>query len=238
MQWFVHQDDIIHGPLTSEQVLSQLKSGELSYNSYIWGRGQVEWNPISSWEDQLQTHIEDFEVGKKKWKLRESHNLILVDLTFEEVLFYLKKLKDLKSASICPQNEYLWKPVYSSYVFMEALGLSRRSCLRAPLMGLAKISRGKKSRFSYVVKTSTVGPGGIGVCGLGSNFTAGLPVEMRIESQDLGSPILVHGVIKYHTPQGFVGIAFKKLEDEVKNQIEDYVKRFEIQETSVKIKAS
>ncbi len=238
MQWFVHQDDNIYGPLTSEQVLSQLKSGELSYNSYIWGRGQVEWNPISSWEDHLLTQLEDFEINNKKWKLRESHSQILENMTFEETLSYLKSLPDLQRVSVCPQNENHWRPIFSSYVFMEALGLSRRSCLRAPLMGLAKITRSKQTRFSYVVKTSTIGPGGLGVCGLGSNFTAGLPIEIKVESQDLGIPISVKGAIKYHTPQGFVGIAFEQLEDEAKNQIEDYVKRFEIQEAKAKKKAS
>lgn len=238
MQWFVHQEDNIYGPMTSEQVLSQLKSGELSYNSYIWRRGQVEWNPLSSWEDHLQAQMEDSALNNKKWKLRESHSQISENMTFEEALSHLKRLRDLQRVSVCSQNENHWKPVYSSYAFMEALGLSRRSCLRAPLMGLAKVTRGQQSRFSYVVKTSTIGPGGLGVCGLGSNFTAGLPAEIRVESQDLGAPILVKGVIKYHTPQGFIGIAFAKLEDEAKTQIDDYVKQFEIQEVSAKKKAS
>ena len=237
MLWFVHQDDTILGPLTTDQVLSQLKSGELSYGSHIWGQGHVEWNPISSWEDHFKTHLEEFEVGNKKWRLRESQAIIAENMTFEEVVSNLKNRDDLQYISISPQNQTLWKPVYSSYVFMEALGLSRRNYIRAPLMGLAKVSRGV-SRFSYVVKTSTIGPGGLGVCGLGSNFTAGLPVEIKVESQDLGIKLLANGTIKYHTSDGFVGIAFDNLEEESKLVIESYVKRFETEQASLRIKAS
>jgi hypothetical protein len=236
MLWFIHYDNNIQGPLSTEQIQAQLKSGEISYSAHIWGKGQVEWQPLSSWEDHLQQEFAKADYEQQKWKLRETHIDITENLSFDEVLAQLKEIVDLQRVAVCPQNEDQWTPIYSSYIFMEALGLSRRSCLRAPLMGLAKVSR-CDSRFSYVVKTSTIGPGGVGLYGLGSNFSPGLPVQLRLESQDLHGSIHVNGVIKYHTDQGFVGIAFDQLPAEAKGLIVDYVNRFEPQK-NFKQKAS
>ncbi len=53
MTWFVHHDEKILGPFTTEKILKDLKDGEISYGAYIWSKGQVEWVPVSDWEGNL-----------------------------------------------------------------------------------------------------------------------------------------------------------------------------------------
>ena len=144
----------------------------------------------------------------------------------DDALLFLQKLESLKMVSICPQEEDNWVPIYSSYMFMEALNLSRRHFLRAPLMGLAKVTR-KSSRFSYVVKTATVGRGGMGIYGLGSNFDIGTEIQIKVESEDLSAPLNVSGKVVYNTDRGFVGVNFEGASAEAAAIILDYINKFQ-----------
>jgi|GEM_PF-4720266 len=92
-------------------------------------------------------------------------------------------------------------------------------------MGLAKITR-QTSRFSYVVKTATLGQGGMGVYGLGSNFEVGTEIQIKVESEDLSAPLNVTGKVVYNTDKGFVGISYKNISAEGKAIILDYINRF------------
>lgn len=225
MTWFVHHDEKILGPFPTERVLADLKSGELSYSAYIWSKGQVEWVPISDWETNLEKLMAESEDVHKLWKLRTPRQ-VFEDLSFEQVLKELKAMDNFQMVTVCPKGSENWTSVYSSYPFMEALNLSRRNFLRAPLMGLAKITR-QSSRFSYVVKTATLGQGGIGVYGLGPNFEEGTGVTLRVESDDLSQSITIQGTVVYNTPQGFVGIRFGELEAESTAIIMEYMQKFQ-----------
>ena len=225
MTWFIHHDEKILGPYTTEKILKDLKDGEISYGAYIWSKGQVEWVPVSDWENNLDNILAASGEAHKKWKLR-TPTAIRQDLSFDQVLDELKVMENFQMVAIAPENSEDWTPVYSSYPFMEALNLSRRNFLRAPLMGLAKVTR-DASRFSYVVKTATIGQGGIGVYGLGPNFEPGTQVSLRVESEDLNAPIVVSGTVVYNTSQGFIGIRFGELQAESTSVIIDYMKRFQ-----------
>lgn len=234
MTWFVHHDEKILGPFSTEKILKDLKDGEISYGAYIWSKGQVEWIPVSDWENNLEKILSRSADNHKKWKLRTPKEVI-EDLGFDDVVEALKTMDNFQMVAVCPEDSSEWTPVYSSYPFMEALNLSRRNFLRAPLMGLAKVTR-DASRFSYVVKTATIGQGGIGVYGLGPNFEPGTHLGLRIESEDLEDPITVNGTVVYNTSQGFVGIRFGELQAESTAIIIDYMKRF--QHNSVEEKSS
>lgn len=226
MTWFIHHDEKILGPFSTEKILKSLKDGDISYGAYIWSKGQVEWVPISDWENNLDNILAYSDKNSAKWKLRTAKSKVIEDLNFNDVVKHLKSMKSFKLVAVCQQNENKWVPIYSSYAFMEALNLSRRSFLRAPLMGLAKITK-DGSRFSYVVKTSTIGQGGIGLNGLGPNFEPGTQVTLRVESEDLNTIINVNGTVVYNTDQGFIGIRFGELPAESTGVIVDYMKRFQ-----------
>lgn len=228
MTWFVHHDEKILGPFSTEKILADLKDGEISYGAYIWSKGQVEWVPISEWETNLDKMTSLSNGSHKRWKLRTPKE-VTQDLEFDNVLEHLKSMDNFQMVAVSPQDENNWVPVYSSYAFMEALNLSRRNFLRAPLMGLAKVTR-DASRFSYVVKTATVGQGGIGVYGLGPNFEPGTQVTLRVESEDLSATISVAGTVVYNTDQGFIGIRFGDLQAESTAVIIEYMKRFQSDE--------
>ncbi len=225
MTWFVHHEEKILGPFTTEKILQDLKTGEISYGAYIWSKGQVEWLPVADWESNLEKILAQSGSDHKKWKLRTPKN-VNEDLTFDEVVEELKAMDNFQMVAVAPQDASDWTPVYSSYPFMEALNLSRRNFLRAPLMGLAKITR-DGSRFSYVVKTATVGQGGVGVYGLGPNFEPGTHVTIKVESEDLEAAIHVNGTVVYNTSQGFIGIRFGKIPAESTAIIVEYMKRFQ-----------
>lgn len=205
--------------------MSDLRSGELSYSAYIWAKGQVEWIPMADWENQLETFEENQHRTEQKWKVRIA-NRVVENLTFEQIVVELKNQPQLNRISISPQDKNKWLPIYSSYAFMEALNISRRHYLRAPLMGLAKITK-EGSRFSYVVRTATIGQGGMGVYGLGHNFDNGTQVQMRIESEDLQSPLHIKAQVVYNTDQGFVGVQFTEISAESTAIIIDYIKKFQ-----------
>ncbi len=224
MTWFIHHDEKILGPFTTDKILNDLKEGEISYGAYIWSKGQVEWIPVSDWENNLENILAQSGDKLKKWKLRTPKS-VSEDLTFEDVVEELKAMENFQMVAIAPQNVNDWTPVYSSYPFMEALNLSRRNFLRAPLMGLAKVTR-DGSRFSYVVKTATIGQGGLGVYGLGPNFEPGTQVTLRIESEDLEQAVAVNGTVVYNTSQGFIGIRFGEISAESTSVVVEYMKRF------------
>jgi hypothetical protein len=188
-------------------------------------RVQVEWVPVSEWESNLEKMMMASKGQSKKWKLRTPKEVI-EDLDFDQVVDELKVMDNFQMVAVSAMDSQDWTPVYSSYPFMEALNLSRRNFLRAPLMGLAKVTR-DASRFSYVVKTATIGQGGIGVYGLGPNFEPGTHVSLKVESEDLTTSIVVNGTVVYNTSQGFVGIRFGELKAESTNVIIDYMKRFQ-----------
>lgn len=224
MTWFIHHDEEISGPFSTEHVQTSLKSGSISYGAYIWSKGQVEWIPVSDWENHLDSILGSAESDQSLWKFR-SPDEVTENLSFEKVVKILQTKKSLKLLSVCPQQENKWVPVYSSYLFMEALNMSRRHFLRAPLMGLSKVTK-EGSRFSYVVKTATIGQGGIGVSGLGTHFETGTKVTLKVESQDLGEPINVTGTVVYNTEAGFIGIRFDQLPAETNSIILNYMKCF------------
>lgn len=236
MTWFIHHDEKILGPFSTAKILRDLKEGELSYAAYIWSKGQVEWLPISEWENNIDKLSSVSDGSAKKWQIRTPKGT-LGDLSFNQVVESLKVMDNFQMVSVCPEDEDNWVPVYSSYPFMEALNISRRNFLRAPLMGLSKITR-DGSRFSYVVKTATIGQGGVGVYGLGPNFEPGTQVSLKIESEDLATTISVNGTVVYNTDQGFVGIRFGEMQAESTAVIIDYMKRFKNDEIVPDQKAS
>lgn len=233
MTWFVHHDEKILGPFTSTKILQDLKSGEISYGAYVWSKGQVEWIPVSDWEINLDALVAQSDSSKQKWKLRTPDETF-ENVDFAEVVKKLKAMENLNRVTVSQQNATQWVPIYSSYAFMEALNLSRRNFLRAPLMGLAKVTK-LGSRFSYVVKTASLGQGGIGVFGLSPHFDSGMLVNIRIESEDLSCSINVNGSVVYNTDKGFIGIRFGDLPAESVAVIIEYLKRFhETEEQSQK----
>ena len=234
MTWFVHHDEKILGPFATEKILTDLKDGEISYGAYIWSKGQVEWVPISEWENNLDKLTAQSDGTNKKWKLRTPAE-VTENLDFDSVVELLKSMDNFQMVAVSPQGDTNWMPVYSSYPFMEALNLSRRNFLRAPLMGLAKVTR-DASRFSYVVKTATIGQGGIGVYGLGPNFEPGTQVTLRVESEDMSATINVAGTVVYNTSQGFIGIRFGELQAESTAVIIEYMKRFQGDAAPAKLK--
>lgn len=228
MTWFVHHDEKILGPFTTEKIIKDLKEGELSYAAYIWSKGQVEWIAISDWESNLDNLRAAQESNGHLWKLRTPKS-VTDDLSFDQVVEELKGMDNFQMVAVAPSDSEQWTPIYSSYTFMEALNLSRRNFLRAPLMGLAKITR-DASRFSYVVKTATIGKGGLGVYGLGPNFEPGTTVQIKIESEDLSASLSTNGTVVYNTAQGFIGIRFGEMQAETSAIIIEYLKRFHVDE--------
>ena len=226
MKWFLNINDKIEGPHSGEEILAGLSSGHVSYSSYIWAKGQVEWIPISDWEDNYDElmRADSNRSFEQTWKVRYREKVVS-GLNMKTVLETLKNHENLKSVFISPEDEDQWLPIYSSYMFMEALKLSRRNFLRAPLMGLAKVTR-TDAKFSYVVKTATIGQGGLGVYGLGSNFQVGTEVKIRVESENLTAPLNVIGKVVYSTPSGFIGISMDNLSAEAKAVILGYIKKF------------
>lgn len=54
MTWFYAQNGQQHGPITAEEIITKVKSGELPSSTLVWKEGMAEWTPFAS-VAELQT---------------------------------------------------------------------------------------------------------------------------------------------------------------------------------------
>lgn len=227
VEWFVYINSNVQGPYSTEQLRSRLDQGLVKEDAFVWWKGQQEWMPVRSWE----SYIDDNYIGqpdvenKKIWNIR-IHDKTLSNLSFNELLEKLKTIQNYTHVSVRQNESSEWENIYARQEILTELGMSRRKFLRAPLMGSAKVVK-DGSRFSYIVKTATLGQGGMGLIGQGTNLSVNSTVNIKVESTDLSAPLNLSGTVLYMLKSGFIGVKFANANAESQTIIMDYLRKFE-----------
>lgn len=236
LEWFIYHKNSVLGPFSTQEVNTHVHSGKFTDSSFIWWKGEKDWIAISKWQVEYPEIIRRLEAHfSVEWRIK-SGDQITPYLSFEKCLDYLKQVELSNNIFICKRGDGdNWDSIFNNTIFLNALELTRRKFPRVPIVATAKVTK-SDSKFSYLVKVNIIGQGGIGISGLGKNFTVGTEVDVRIESDSLTVPIHAEARIVFHSRDGVTGLEFSAMNAEAESIIVEYVNRFNSQ-ASAKITA-
>jgi len=227
LEWFVYYKNSVLGPFTTDDVHSQLNSGKLSEDSFIWWKGEKDWVPVEKWKTEYPEIIKRLEEHfNVEWKIKTADTTTPY-MSFDDCVQFFKNVELNNNIFICKKSRVSedWESIFTNTIFLNALEMTRRKFPRVPIVATAKISK-SDSKFSYLVKVNIIGQGGIGVSGLGKNFPTGTNVEVKLESPSLPVTIHAEGRVVYHTKDSVTGIEFEGINAESESSIIEYVNRF------------
>jgi hypothetical protein len=226
LEWFIYHKNSVLGPFATGDVHTQIQSGKFSPNSFIWWKGEKDWITLSKWQTDYPEIIKKLEAHfSVEWRVK-INDQISAYMSFEQALEHLKLVELSNNIFICKRGDgEAWDSIFNNSIFLNALELTRRKFPRVPIVATAKITK-SDSKFSYLVKVTIIGQGGIGISGLGKNFPTGTEVDVRVESPSLTVPIHAEGRIVYHTRDGITGLEFGAMNAESESLIIEYVNRF------------
>src|SRR6186713_2311686 len=89
-KWFVFADQLVRGPLTTQNIEEGLTAGRWSLETLIWWKGQTQWISISSWRTLLPDLAvrADASSATQEWYLESKGNQT-GPMTREELLTFL-----------------------------------------------------------------------------------------------------------------------------------------------------
>ena len=146
------------------------------------------------------------------------------EMTKEELTTFTAKQDDVSKISIFDKKEKEWKEIYSMPEIVQRLGITRRENQRVPI--LAQFSGtlvGTATKINS--RVITISHGGMGVT---DNFELklGETVSGQLTSPHFYSPLSLTAEVTYAGLDGYVGLKFVNLNDEMQALVMDYIKRF------------
>lgn len=221
-KWFLLNDGQVSGPFSKEDVESR---SNLTASSLVWTRGQNEWVPSQRF-DQL---LRDMDSGDRKnrahaeriWKIRNAGQE-LRPLNHDQMIDYLKTLKDLSEVQLWTEGYSEWKDIYQIHKIMDELGVSRRQHPRVPIMGTLNCE-GATGQFS--ARVLSVSEGGLGITDA-PRVRIGEKFKTLLKSPNLYTPIHSTVEVVYVGVDGYAGLKFVSIHPESKSAIIEYVKKF------------
>jgi hypothetical protein len=233
-KWFVFADQLVRGPLTTNNIEEGLATGRWTLDTLIWWKGQTQWISISNWRQQIpETGFITQIPSKQDWYL-ESNGKHTGPMSRVELIEFLKASANPFQYSLWHPGLDHWKQIYFFEEILSELGRSRRVHSRAPLPGNAEVIK-KEHRFT--LQTSNIGPGGLGLLE-GQNLVPGQTVQLTIRSPALPEAIRSTGQILYVRGTGFAGLKFETMHVEAQSAIVDYIKQFETEKAARPLPAS
>lgn len=146
------------------------------------------------------------------------------EMTKEELTTFTAKQEDVSKISIFDKKEKEWKEIYSMPDIVQRLGLTRRENQRVPI--LAQFSGTLVGSGSKVnSRVITISHHGMGVT---DNFELklGETIHGQLTSPHFYSPLTLTAEVTYAGLDGYVGLKFVNLNDEMQALVMDYIKRF------------
>ncbi len=226
--WFLYSNEVVTGPFKTEDVQTRINTGALPPKSFIWWKGQREWIPIATWQEQLDSILAaaTTQAQKPVWYI-DAGTSPIGPLTQDEMISNLNSINDLGRVRLWAVGMQKWVSLFELHDVMELLGISRREHERAPLMGSVAVTRSNEDPRGFVVRAASISVAGMGLSG-SHDLRRGDEVALLIKSPDLPGNIHVRGEIAYTTEQGYAGVRFAKTSAETQAIILDYVKRFKV----------
>lgn len=236
--WFVYSNEIVSGPLNTEQVQENIASGLFPSTSFIWWKGQVEWTPIEQWNAGLATMVGGQQpIGHQPTWHIDFGTSTMGPVTQVELIENLRDVKDMSQIRLWSPGMSKWTSIFELREIMELIGLSRRENQRAPLMGQVAVNRSSQDPKGFVMQAASISIGGIGLTGP-SDLKRGDQVSLLVKSNELAGSLHLKGEVVYIKSDGYVGVRFHKVHPETQSLIYDYVKQFSTDKTIVNVKSS
>ncbi|AZZ36791.1 hypothetical protein CIK05_08305 [Bdellovibrio sp. qaytius] len=158
-------------------------------------------------------------------KFRVQYDLVdKGEMTKEELTTFTAKQEDVSKILIFDKKDKIWKEIYSVPEIVQRLGISRRENQRVPILAQFSgviINTGAKINSRVI----TISHAGMGVT---DNFELklGETIQGQLASPHFYSPLTLTAEVTYSGLDGYVGLKFVKLSDEMQALVMDYIKRF------------
>lgn len=146
------------------------------------------------------------------------------EMTKEELTAFTAKQEDVSKISIFDKKDREWKEIYSIPDIVQRLGLSRRENQRVPILAqFSGIHLGTNEKING--RVITISQGGIGIT---DNFDLklGETIQGQLTSPHFYSPVNMTAEVTYAGLDGYVGLKFVNMNDEMMALVMDYIKRF------------
>jgi polyhydroxyalkanoate synthesis regulator phasin len=158
-------------------------------------------------------------------KFRVQYDLIdKGEMTKEELTAFTAKQEDVAKISVFDKKTSEWKEIYSMTDVVQRLGLTRRGNQRVPILAqFSGIQIGSEAKIN--ARVITISRGGIGIT---DNFELklGETIQGQLTSPHFYSPVNTTAEVTYAGLDGYVGLKFVNMNDEMMAHVLDYVKRF------------
>ena len=223
--WFIYANQVVIGPLKTDEVKARIAKGEWLPDACIWWKGQREWLAIGKWESEL-LRVDN---AQKKatlpvWYIDDGE-ASLGPMTIDELVASLRGVSSLNKVQVWAAGMANWAPIFAVADVMDLLGISRRANERAPLMGSVVLSRPLDGLPPQTCRAASISVGGIGVLG-SVDIRKGDRVQVLMKCQDLAPHLHIQAEAIYVMPNGYAGLKFMTLHPEAQSLIHDYIRRF------------
>ena len=221
--WFICQNEVVHGPYSTEHVRSQLSSGLLTLDATVWARGQKEWLTLSAWSKQsfVEDNSSDKSRPEQMW-----HYAIQGQskgpMTRAQLVNEIKSIQQKDEILVWTKGMKSWADLFEFHDLLDEMGLNRREHPRASIEGQAVLKT--EDGHSIIARLRTISPGGAGVDQILENLSIGQTVTIEIRSSILGEAMTSKATVQYMTDSSFVGLKFAGLSMENKARILQYVR--------------
>jgi len=221
LSWFVQKEDLVDGPLSTEDVQTRLQGGHLSINHMIWGRGLEAWISLGSWQQELPrlataTHAE---VIQEMWHYAhggKSHG----PYTKPQLIDELKNIDNLGDAMIWTKGMKEWAPLFEFHDLLSAIGVNKRQFPRSELTGRAVVKTAENTLIGQLV---TISEGGCGIV-IDQGLVPGQAFTLEIQSPVFRDTLHAKAECRYIS-EGLAGVKFTHVSMETKGAIIQFVKQ-------------
>lgn len=158
-------------------------------------------------------------------KFRVQYDLVdQGEMTKEELMTFTAKQEDVAKITVFDKKMNEWRQIYSMADVVQRLGITRRANQRVPILAQFNgVHLGSGAKIN--ARVITISRGGIGVT---DNFELklGETIQGQLTSPHFYSPVNITAEVTYAGLDGYVGLKFVNMNDEMIAHIIDYLKRF------------
>lgn len=220
-QWFLLQDDNVRGPLTTEQVKSEIREGKTQSSTLIWSRLQDHWRTLSWWQAELPNLLQrDGEKRDNRLWHYAADGASFGPFTRSQLTKELGNVRDKNEVLLWTKGMPNWGHIYEFPDVMDEIGVSRRQHPRAKITGSVVV---KTQTQTYVGQMSMISAGGCGITGV-TQVLPGERVNLDIKCSSFPEPVRTKAEVRYVTENGFVGLKFEQISTEAQARIIEYVR--------------
>ena len=195
----------------------------------VWWRGQAEWMPAPLWKQNLPKILKELSVSPEKKSFYLDHlGERLGPLSITEIVARIKGMPSYDAVRLWSNDSRRWQSVFDVGPLCEALGVTRRSTPRVPLVGSCIV---QKDNVQLIAPVLTVSMGGLGVK-LDQNVPLQGIVTLTLRSPSLFNMIKTRAEVAYVKDDCTAGFKFLALNSENQAALVEYIKNFELEKAA------